>query len=100
MALTRACESIRNCEHHPEGHVIDCHGYLPSDYAIAHGASADVVDELFRFEARVLPDHAGASQSALDVERRRKFATREPERRRRRQMEPGGSRSTKRPCVR
>ena len=100
--LARTCENCMNCSDFVDGHIIDPYGYLPSDYAIAQGADTDIVDELFQLEANVLPDGGAPYQSGgyycpLDMERRQMFALNEPERRRRRQAEPGGSRSTKRP---
>jgi len=99
-ALARACENIENCTYMRDGHVIDAYGYLPSDYAIAQGAPSTVVEELFGLEAAVLPDAANEFvDGEIDRVRRRAFAVREPERRRRRGAEPGGMRSSKRPCV-
>lgn len=99
-ALTRTCENTENCTHMRDGHIIDPYGYLPSDYAIAQGAPSTVVEELFGLEAAVMPDAANEFRDGeIDRIRRRAFAMREPERRRRRGAEPGGMRSFKRPCV-
>ena len=110
-ALARECQHVENCMLMKGGHVIDAFGYLPSDHAIAHGAPAEVVEELFRLEAAVVPDSARGTppltaygaywgdDREFDRIRRLAFAEREPERRRRRQAEPGGMRSSKRPRV-
>ena len=117
-ALVLESQNVENCQMHRYGHIIDQYGYLPSDYAIAAqsadssssqglsregraraASSSRVVEELFALEASVLPD-SSQSYDPIDCVRRRAFAEREPERRARRQAEPGGSWSGKRPCVR
>lgn len=119
-ALVLESENVENCQMHRYGHIIDQYGYLPSDYAIAAqsadssssqgagssresrargAASSRVVEELFALEAAALPD-SSPWYDPIDCERRRAFAAREPERRARRQAEPEGTRSGKRPCVR